>query len=206
MAIDRKEQIYSTARSLFSERGYPATTVRDIARELKMQAGSLYAHIESKEDVLWEIVNRAADQFLAAVGPIVASDLRPPDKLREMVRAHVRVVADNLADATIFLHEWKFLGEQRRQQINERRNRYERLYRQVIDEGIQTEDFAPTDPKMAAMLVLSTVNWVPQWYNPDGPLSPREVADIYCEIIMRGLEPRGHSPGIGGQQSVKRKA
>ena len=62
MAIDRKEQIYSMASSLFSERGYHATTVRDIARELNMQGGSLYAHIESKEDVLWELVNRAADQ------------------------------------------------------------------------------------------------------------------------------------------------
>ena len=94
MALDRKEQIYSTARSLFSERGYHATTVRDIARELNMQGGSLYAHIESKEDVLWEIVNRAAEQFLGAVEPIVASDKSPADKLRDMVRAHVQVVAD----------------------------------------------------------------------------------------------------------------
>src|SRR5439155_15177520 len=125
MALDRKEQIYSTARSLFSERGYHATTVRDIARELNMQGGSLYAHIESKEDVLWELVNRAADQFLGAVEPIVQSDLAPAEKLREMVRAHVRVVADNLGDATVFLHEWKFLGEGRRAEMAERRDRYE---------------------------------------------------------------------------------
>src|SRR5215210_4346438 len=101
MAIDRKEQIYSTARSLFSERGYPATTVRDIAREMNMQAGSLYAHIDSKEDVLWEIVSRAAAQFLAAVEPIALSERPPAAKLREMVRAHVHVLSDNLADATV---------------------------------------------------------------------------------------------------------
>src|SRR5215210_9523270 len=125
MAIDRKEQIYSTARSLFSERGYHATTVRDIARELNMQGGSLYAHIVSKEDVLWEIVSRAAGQFLGAVEPIMQSDVSPAVKLREMVRAHVGVIADNLADATVFLHEWKFLGEERRALIAERRDRYE---------------------------------------------------------------------------------
>src|SRR2546423_1526357 len=112
MALDRKEQIYSTARSLFSERGYHATTVRDIARELNLQGGSLYAHIESKEDVLWELVSRAADQFLGAVEPIVQSQARPADKLCEMVRAHVGVVAANLDNATVFLHEWKFLGEE----------------------------------------------------------------------------------------------
>jgi AcrR family transcriptional regulator len=190
MAVDRKEQIYSTARSLFRERGYPATTVRDIAREMNMQAGSLYAHIESKEDVLWEIVNRAADQFLEAAEPIATSEMVPTDKLRELVRAHVGVVAGNLAEATIFLHEWKFLGEERRRNIAQRRNRYESLYRRVVEDGIASGEFAPTDPKMATLLVLSAVNWMPQWYNPAGPLSPAEVADSFSELVLRGLEPR----------------
>lgn len=190
MAIDRKQQIFHTARSMFSERGYRATTVRDIAREMNMQAGSLYAHIESKEDMLWEIVDRAAEQFLGAVEPIALGEARAPEKLREMVRAHVRVVADNLADATVFLHEWKYLSAERQSAIRERRNRYESLYRQVIDAGIREGDFAEADPKMAALLVLSTVNWLPQWYNPAGPLSPTEVADRFSELVLRGLEPR----------------
>jgi AcrR family transcriptional regulator len=190
MALDRKEQIYSTARSLFSERGYHATTVRDIARELNLQGGSLYAHIESKEDVLWALVNRAAEQFLGAVEPIVQSYAPPADKLRDMVRAHVGVVADNLEDATVFLHEWKYLGEERRQAMAERRDRYEHLYRQVIEDGIASGDFAPTDPKMAAMLVLSAVNWMPQWYKPSGPLSPVQVADSFSALILDGLQPQ----------------
>lgn len=190
MAIDRKEQIYSTARSLFSERGYPATTVRDIAREMNMQAGSLYAHIESKEDVLWEIVNRAANQFLGAVEPIASSEAGAAEKLRGMVRAHVGVVADNLADATIYLYEWKFLGSERRASITARRNQYENLYRQVVEEGVASGEFAHADPKMAARLVLSAVNWMPQWYNPSGYLLPSEVADTFSELILRGLEPR----------------
>src|SRR5436305_302394 len=174
MALDRKEQIYSTARSLFSERGYHATTVRDIARELNMQGGSLYAHIDSKEDVLWEIVSCAADQFLGAVEPIVASGKSPADKLRDMVRAHVQVVAGNLADATIFLHEWKFLSEDRRKAIAGRRDRYETLYRRVIEEGISSGAFAPTDPKMAAVLGLATVHSLAQWDTASGPLSLTE--------------------------------
>jgi len=189
MAIDRKKQIYSTASSMFSERGYPATTVRDIARELNMQAGSLYAHIGSKEDVLWEIVERAALQFIGTVAPIAESNARPAEKLREMVRAHVRVVADNLDDATIFLHEWKFLGEKRRAWVNERRNLYEGFYRQVIEDGVRSGDFYPhTDAKMAALLVLSSVNWLPQWYRPSGPLSPEEIADNFTQTILRGMQ------------------
>ncbi len=193
MAIDRKEQIYSTARSLFSERGYHATTVRDIARELNMQGGSLYAHIESKEDVLWELVNRAAEQFLGAVEPIVQSDMPPADKLRKMVRAHVLVVADNLGDAAVFLHEWRFLGEGHRAEIAGLRDRYESLYRHVIEEGISSGEFAPADPKMAAMLVLSAVNWMPQWYKPSGPLSPVEIADRFSELVLGGLGRGSHA-------------
>jgi AcrR family transcriptional regulator len=190
MAIDRKEQIFSTARSLFSERGYRATTVRDIAREMNLQAGSLYAHIVSKEDVLWEIVDRASVNFLAVVEPLAASSKPAPEKLREMVRAHVGALASNLADATVYLHEWKYLSEERQQTILERRRRYEGFYRQVIEEGVEEGEFAPCDPKMAALLVLSTVNWLPQWYNPKGPLSAAEVADRFSEMVLRGLEPR----------------
>ena len=189
MAIDRKEQIYSTARTLFSERGYPATTVRDIARELNMQAGSLYAHIGSKEDVLWEIVERAAAQFVGVVAPIALSEMSAPEKLRQMVRAHVQVVAENLDDATIFLHEWKFLGQERRIRVSEQRDFYESLYRRVIEEGIYNGDFKKdTNPKMAAVLVLSSVNWIPQWYHRGGPLSPQQVADNFIETILTGLQ------------------
>src|SRR5438309_8850916 len=105
MALDRKEQIYSTARSLFSERGYHATTLRDIARELNMQGGSLYAHIESKEDMLWALVERAAEQFQAQVAPLAALPLPAADRLRRMLAAHVDVVTRNLDSATVFFHE-----------------------------------------------------------------------------------------------------
>lgn len=202
MAIDRKEQIYSTARTLFSERGYPATTVRDIARELNMQAGSLYAHIGSKEDVLWEIVERAAAQFVGVVEPIALSEMRPAEKLREMVRAHVQVVADNLDDAMIFLHEWKFLAHERRILVSEQRDFYEGLYRRVIEEGVCSGDFnEETDPKMAALLVLSSVNWIPQWYHRGGPLSPQQVADNFTQTILTGLQDfslRGGNDGRPG--------
>lgn len=175
---------------MFSERGYQATTVRDIARELNMQAGSLYAHIESKEDVLWQIVDGAARQLLSVVAPVVEGDASNVEKLRAMVRAHVGLVAGRVGDAAIFLHEWKFLSEARRDSVAARRNEYEGFYRRVIEDGIHSGEFAPTDPKMAALMVLSIMNWMPQWYNPQGPLSPEEIADRFSELILRGLEPR----------------
>src|SRR6478735_496838 len=113
----RKEQIYQTAGALFSRQGYHATTVRDIARALNMQGGSLYAHIETKEDMLWQIVERAAAEFLGAVGPLVSLPLPAGTRLRRMLAAHVGVVARNLDNATVFFDQWRFLGPERRTRI-----------------------------------------------------------------------------------------
>src|SRR5215210_5997789 len=109
----RKEQIYQAASTLFSERGYRATSVRDIARELDLQGGSLYAHISSKEDVLWQIVARAAEAFQSSVEPIAVSDAPTPEKLRRMIHAHVRVVVGHLSHATVFFQDWRHLSEPR---------------------------------------------------------------------------------------------
>ena len=90
--ITRRQQIEDAASALFRERGYAATSVRDIAQALNLQGGSLYAHMASKEDVLWSIVNRAADRFNAEVAPLAASAAPAPSRLRQMIRAHVAVV------------------------------------------------------------------------------------------------------------------
>ena len=136
MVETRRQQIENTASELFRERGYAATSVRDIARALDMQGASLYAHVASKEDVLWSIVKRAADRFDAAVAPIAADDRRPAaDRLAAMIRAHIRVVTDDLGNASSFLHEWRFLSDERRADVARRRDGYEARFRDVIAAG-----------------------------------------------------------------------
>ncbi len=192
----RKEQIYTTAGNLFSQRGYHATSVRDIARELNLQGGSLYAHIASKEDVLWEIVQRAAVEFLETVTPIASESVSATDRLRRMIRAHVRVVTHHLDDATVFFHEWRFLSPERRDEVASQRDRYEAAFRRVIEHGIASGEFRQVDPKLAALAVLSSVNWVYQWYRPEGPLSPEQVADGFADLLLRGLR----ASDTGGSQ------
>jgi AcrR family transcriptional regulator len=205
---DRKQEIYTTAGSLFSERGYHATSVRDIAKRLNLQGGSLYAHIESKEDVLWQIIQRAAGEFLDTVAPIAADPTPAAERLRRMVRAHVRVVTHHLDDATVFFHEWRFLSPDRRRQVAGQRDAYEAAFRRVVEDGIRAGEFRPVDPKLAALAALSTVNWVYQWYRPDGPLGPDQVADGFTDLILHGMlidDARGGGataaprPGTGGE-------
>src|SRR5262249_38249060 len=116
MAVEttRRQQIDDAASAPFRESGYAGTSVPDIAQARNLQRGSLYAHVASKEDVLWSIVTRAADRFHSLVGPIAASGAPPPVRLRDMICAHVAVVTSAQRDAAVFLHEWRLLSPDRR--------------------------------------------------------------------------------------------
>jgi len=183
----RVEEIWDTAERLFSQYGYHATTMRRIASELGLEGGSLYAHITSKEEVLRAVVRRAGDQFLETLEPIAASDAPPEEKLRAAIRAHIRLVADDLDAATVYFHEWKFLNPRHRGAVLQRRDAYEQWFRRIIAEGIEAGVFRDNDPKFAAILILSVCNWLYNWYDPAGPLSPEEVADRFTDMILEGL-------------------
>lgn len=184
----RREEVLEAAVSLFSRKGYHATTVRDIAELVGMQSGSLYAHIASKEDLLYAIVMEAADRFMAAIAPIAESGEPAGEKLRQAMAAHIRVVASSPAAATVFLHEWKALSPERRAAVADRRAAYEGQLARIIHDGVASGEFRPVDATFVRLLVLSAVNWVYQWYQPGGPLGPDEVASRFHAIILRGIE------------------
>ena len=129
--------------------------MRDIARVLDIRGPSLYAHVASKEDVLWAIVDRVASRFEAAADAATADAHDPDDLLAELVRAHVLVVTEDVGEASVFIHEWRHLSEERRQAVLERRDAYESRFRAAIADGIASGAFALTDPSLAATFLLT---------------------------------------------------
>jgi AcrR family transcriptional regulator len=189
----RRRAIEDVASDLFRLHGYAATSVRDIARALSMQGPSLYAHVTSKEDVLWAIVDRAAGRFEAAAdaAELAAEARRPGDPVEAisgLVRAHVDVVTSDVGEASVFVHEWRSLGDERRAAVLERRDAYEARFRRPIADGIAIGAFGITDPAVAAIVVLSALNAVATWYDPSGRLSPDRIADHLVELTLRMLE------------------
>jgi AcrR family transcriptional regulator len=178
----RRDQILEEAARLFGRRGYHATSMRDIGEAAGILAGSLYAHISSKEDLLYEVVLRAANRFLNDVGAITEEDASPEERLRRAMRAHVAVVASNVDAAWAFHHEWKALSGDRLEEVRRLRRRYERLW-----DGIVRDLPGAADPRFARLLVLSAANWTYTWYRPDGPLAPDEVADRFTDLLLAGL-------------------
>jgi AcrR family transcriptional regulator len=187
LSATRKDQIVTTASELFRLRGYKATSVRDIARELDLQGGSLYAHIASKDEVLREIVRRAAEAFSAAVAPIAVEDGPVPERLRGMIHAHVDVVVTRLNDATVFFQDWRHLNEPGRAEVLALRDAYELLFRHVLAEGMARGELVERDPRLTSILLLSTLNAVPGWYRPYVPVSAAYFAEELSDVFLRGL-------------------
>ncbi|EGK07334.1 TetR/AcrR family transcriptional regulator [Kroppenstedtia eburnea] len=192
--IGRREKILEKASQLFRTKGYHGTTIRDISEASGILSGSLYAHIKSKEDLLFEITDRGAELFLRSLRPVVMSEEDPVLKLRKGLVAHIRVITENLEAATVFFHEWKALTEERRRIIQAKRDEYEAMWAELLSEGVNRGSFRLADEKFARLLILSAANGLYQWYNPQGDLSPEEVADRFTTILLSGF-----TGGEGGE-------
>ena len=189
----RRQAIEDVASDLFRERGYAATSIRDIARALSLQGASLYAHVTSKEDVLWAIVDRAATRFERAADRAEAEAEAdrpgdPSEAIAALVEAHVDVLTADVDEAGVFMNEWRSLGEDRRRQVLERRDAYQARFRRHVEAGIAGGAFAMTDPAVATSAILSAINGVAAWYDPAGRLPADRIADHLVDLVLRMLE------------------
>ena len=189
----RRQAIEDAASALFHAQGYSGTSVRDIARAVDIQGASLYAHVTSKQDVLWSIVERTADRFEAAADAIDAADPGAVTfgrgvYLIALVRAHVGVVTDDIGRASVFVHEWRALQGHRREEIARRRDAYEGRFRTVIGDGVRTGAFHAVDPVVTSAYILTALNGLVSWYKPDGRLSDRAIADTFADLSLRAVQ------------------
>ena len=175
------------AEQLFSKKGYLATSVRDLAQSLNIEAASLYSHVKSKEDLLWTIADRSADAFFERVGPITQKDIRTQEKLTEMIIEHVCVITDHLDASAVFFREWRHLSEPRRSDYAQRISNYEKLWRGVVLEGIEENLFKNYDEGFSSRTLLSAINWTHTWYRPDGDLTPRQIGENLASFLLNGL-------------------
>jgi TetR/AcrR family transcriptional regulator, cholesterol catabolism regulator len=185
----RRREIDDVASELFHANGYAATSVRDIARALDIQGASLYAHVASKEDLLWSIVDRAATAFEEGADRALADTTSddPVERLAAIVEAHVEVVTADPERASVFVTEWRYLSPERRSAIGARRDEYEARLRTVIADGMAIGAFAAVDPALAATFLLTALNGIATWYRPDGRLSADRIADHYVDLALRSL-------------------
>ena len=185
----RREELTRQAARLFAQKGYHGTSIGEIAGALGVQKGSLYAHIESKQDLLYETMAEGARAFHAGLDAIDDS-LPATQKIRLALRSHLRVVADQLDVATVFVQEWRYLEGDRREEIVAERRRYEDRIRALFREGRDLGELrTDLDDATAALLVLSAVNWAYTWLQPGRDTD--ELADRFYGLLIDGM--RGYA-------------
>ena len=185
----RKTELTRQAARLFAQKGYHGTSIGDLAEAMGVQKGSLYAHIDSKEDLLWQVASDGAAAFHAALDA-VPDDAPAVERVRAALRAHLRVVAEQLDIATVFVREWRYLDGRRRELFVEERRRYEERFRAIFREGRERGELrTDLDDATATLLALSAANWAYTWLRPGS--DTEALADRFTTLVFDGI--RGYA-------------
>src|ERR671936_529202 len=181
----RRQELTREAARLFAEKGYHGTSIGELAEAMGVQKGSLYAHIQSKQDLLYETMREGAAAFHAALDAIPDA-LPAVDKIRLALRGHLRVVADQLDVATVFVQEWRYLEGARRDEIVAERRRYEERIRDLFREGRELSELrSDLDEATAALLLLSAANWAYTGLQPSRDTD--QLADRFFALLVDGM-------------------
>lgn len=187
-ATRRNQAILKAAARLFRLYGYHGTSMQDLAEAIGLQRGSLYHYIDSKEDILYALMQEAIETFISEIEPIALAPQPASLRLRQAVAAHLRVLVSMPDAVAVFLHELKALGPENQRRIVALRDRYEALFRRLLADGIAEGEFRPVNIKVATFAILGILNWPYHWFKPEGELSVEELAEVFSELILRGLK------------------
>jgi TetR/AcrR family transcriptional regulator, cholesterol catabolism regulator len=186
-AANKDEQIFAEAVRIFGEKGYHAASMQNIADAVGLQKGSLYHYISSKEELLFKIFERSTGALTKALEAIIASHDSPKNKLHCAIEAHLTALCDHLDIYTVYLSERRVLSGRTRARVRAEGERHAQLLEQIIKEGIAKKEFRAVNSKMTAYAILGMCNWLYQWYSPAGRLSPREIAEIFSDLVIAGM-------------------
>jgi TetR/AcrR family transcriptional regulator, cholesterol catabolism regulator len=187
--VDSRQEILRTAARLFQQRGYDATSMNDVAAALKLSKGGLYHHFQSKDEILFEIMNHAMEITQERVIAPVRNISDPEERLRALIRLHIEVVlSPRDREITVMLHENHPLPPTLRKRINTRKKEYVHFVESLIAEVQRARRSAGNvSPRAAAFALLGMINWIYQWYKPEGDLQTHNLIPQFTDLVFGGI-------------------
>ncbi|MBW1768045.1 MAG: TetR family transcriptional regulator [Deltaproteobacteria bacterium] len=184
----KKQKIIDTAAELFHKKGYRSTSLDHISKELGITKAAIYHYVYSKEEILSIIYIQVLRNIFKNTNKILESDLPPNEKLRLILRNHVKnIIIQPLSMMCVFFSEENQLPEKEFRKIQEEKNKYNHIVEKIIVEGISLSLFRKTDPKLQTFGILGMCNWVYKWYKLDGNFyTPDQIADHFVGLLERG--------------------
>jgi AcrR family transcriptional regulator len=186
-AAATRVDILKAAARAFRKLGYHGATVEEIASALQMKKGNLYYYFRNKEEILFACHQYSLDRLTRLFVEIDRSDLEPAGKLRLLIAAFVHTILDELHGTALFL-DLEALTPAHLKTVIARRDRFEHGVRRLLEDGMKSGRFTPGDPKLLAFALFGAVNWIPRWFNPEGPASSEQIADRFADFFIRGLQ------------------
>lgn len=185
-----RDKILEAAAQEFSEKGFHAASMQDIARSVNLQKASLYHHVSSKQEILLDLLDQALDLLIDRIGTVVSQPSPPEEKLVQAMQVYLETLTDQRGLAAVLLFEHRSLNEDLKSKHLPRRDRFEGLWRGLLQEGVDTGAFACEDPALAARALLGVLNWTLTWFLVEGPLTAQEIANQYADLLLNGLLAR----------------
>jgi AcrR family transcriptional regulator len=188
-AVERKRQILEGAARVFRRGGLHAAGMREIAGELDMHVGNLYYYFENKQALLAFCQEDALAGLLELADAVLAGPGTAIAKLERLIIGHIELLNEKTPGSLAHL-EIEALDESWRARIQPARDRYERVYRRLIQQGIADGTLREVDPHVATMAILGALNWTVKWFRTEGRRSAVEIGEEFAMLLIRGLEPR----------------
>jgi TetR/AcrR family transcriptional regulator, cholesterol catabolism regulator len=190
--LTRREELLMIAARLFAEKGFRATTVRDIADAAGILSGSLYHHFDSKESMVDEILSSFQTELFRQYDEVADSDLDPRAKFEAVIRISFEAIHDHHSEVAIYQNDAAYLAEfERFGYLNERNAQLRKLWVSLLEEGVRAGAFRPDlDTEVVYRFIRDTVWVAVRWYRPGGNLSAHDVAEQYLSILLDGIAAR----------------
>jgi len=182
-----RDDILDAAAQVFRQKGFHGASMSAIADAVNLQKASLYHHVASKQEILLALLDRALEMLTDHIAAISTQDIPADQKLRQMIRAYLSALAENADLTTVLLFEHRSLDKKTHARHVPQRDKFEGLWRDVLNEGVRTKVFDCPDTGMAVRALMGIMNWTLTWYRPDGDRSIEQVADEYAELLFHGL-------------------
>jgi TetR/AcrR family transcriptional regulator, cholesterol catabolism regulator len=187
--LSRKEQVIRSAAELFREKGYAASSMRDLAQKLGIEAASLYSHIKSKEEILQQLCFDMAAEFRKSLAEVEKKNVSASEKLKLGIIGHIQVMAKDLTASAVFMNEHRHLSQPYLRDFLLLRINYINRFKSIIEEGARQGEFKDSiDKKLAVMTLFSSLNWMPMWYDPSSKIVPQDLGQQLADMLVNGLK------------------
>jgi len=185
-----RELILEAAAQIIRKKGFHAASMKDIADAVNLQKASLYHHFSSKQEILLALLDQALDLLIERFSAVITQDMPVDEKLCRAVRVYLGSLAEHADLAAVLLLEHRSLDPEYHERHIPRRDRFERLWRDLIQEGVESGVFHNTDPSMTVRALLGVMNWTITWYRSDGLFSIGQISDQFAALFLDGLRGR----------------